>query len=208
MIKLIFTIFAIFFAIFLLSGCSLKNIFTRKNVDRYTINYDAPLAEDDPDEIVATESVYKSTMKPYVVKGRVYYPIPAIKGQIFIGNASWYGPNFHGHKTSNGEIYNMHKRTAAHKTLPINTYVRVTNLKNGLETVVRINDRGPFVEGRIIDLSYQAAKEIGLIKYGVVPVRLEVVSSDNRANKYAKIPTHTKIALSKRIKNVKNFKRN
>ena len=204
MLKLFFTIFAVF----LLTGCGMKNPFVRQNVDRYTINYDAPMVDDDPDEIVASEATYRSTMKPYTVRGQVYYPIPAIEGEIFIGKASWYGPNFHGHKTSNGEIYNMHKRTAAHKTLPINTYVKVTNLKNGKVTVVRINDRGPFVSGRIIDLSYQAAKEIGLIKYGVVPVRLEVVSADKRANKYAKIQTHSKVALTKRTKNGKSIKTN
>ena len=92
------------------------------------------------------------------------------------GNASWYGAPFHGRRASNGEIYDMHKLTAAHRTLPFNTMVRVTNLTNGKVTTVRITDRGPFVENRIIDLSYAAAKEIESIGPGVVPVRLEILS--------------------------------
>jgi len=179
-----FKLFTIIVTIFLLSGCSIKNPFIPSKNINYSA-YDAPAVPDNPDEIIASNAVYKSTMKPYKVKGKWYYPIPAHTGDTFIGNASWYGPNFHGKLTSNGERYNMHKRTAAHKTLPINTYVKVTNLNNGYETIVRINDRGPFVDGRIIDLSYEAAKEIGLIKKGVVPVKLEVVACDESANKYA-----------------------
>jgi rare lipoprotein A len=83
-------------------------------------------------------------------------------GNIQKGLASWYGPDFHGKLTSNREIYNMHALTAAHKTLPFGTYVRVTNLNNGKSVVVRINDRGPFIKGRIIDLSYAAARKLGL----------------------------------------------
>ncbi len=93
------------------------------------------------------------------------------------GLASWYGPEFHGRPTSSKEIYNMNDMTAAHPTLPFGTYVMVTNLNNGLSTIVRINDRGPFVPGRIIDLSYAAAKVIGAVGPGVVPVRLEVLTS-------------------------------
>ncbi len=136
-------------------------------------------------EIKNSESMYKATMRPYKVKGVWYYPKPVEIGDVFIGKASWYGPNFHGELTSNGERYNMYARTAASKTLPINTWVKVTNLDNGLETVVRINDRGPFVRGRIIDLSYTAAQDINLIRNGVCNVKLEVVDYDKRANKYA-----------------------
>jgi peptidoglycan lytic transglycosylase len=93
------------------------------------------------------------------------------------GNASWYGAPFHGRRASNGEVYDMNKLTAAHRTLPFNTIVRVTNLSNGKSTVVRITDRGPFVENRIIDLSYAAAREIESIGPGVVPVRLEILSA-------------------------------
>jgi rare lipoprotein A len=92
------------------------------------------------------------------------------------GNASWYGVPFDGRRASNGEIYDMHKLTAAHRTLPFETVVRVTNLSNGKSTVVRITDRGPFVDNRIIDLSMAAAREIDSIGPGVVPVRLEILS--------------------------------
>ena len=91
------------------------------------------------------------------------------------GYASWYGPKFHGRKTASGEIFNMYSMTAAHKTLPLGTYVRVTNLKNGRSVVVKINDRGPYVRGRIIDLSYAAAKKLGMIRDGVVPVEIVVL---------------------------------
>jgi rare lipoprotein A len=92
------------------------------------------------------------------------------------GNASWYGVPFNGRRASNGEIYDMYKLTAAHRTLPFETVVRVTNLTNGKSTIVRITDRGPFVENRIIDLSLAAAREIESIGPGVVPVRVEVLS--------------------------------
>ncbi|HEY6465856.1 MAG TPA: septal ring lytic transglycosylase RlpA family protein [Candidatus Acidoferrales bacterium] len=102
---------------------------------------------------------------------------PAIPGQyVEQGIASWYGPQFDGHRTSNGEIYDMHQFTAAHRTLPFGTLLRVTNLTNGLQTEVRINDRGPFVANRIIDLSLSAAKAIQMVGRGTAQVRLEVVS--------------------------------
>lgn len=93
------------------------------------------------------------------------------------GKASWYGAPFHGRQASNGETYDMYKFTAAHRTLPFNTMVRVTNMTNGKSTTVRITDRGPFVDNRIIDLSYAAAKQIESIGPGVVPVQLEILSA-------------------------------
>ena len=95
---------------------------------------------------------------------------------IQTGVASWYGPTFHGKSTSNKEIYDMHDLTAAHKSLPFGTYVVVTNLNNGKSVTVRINDRGPFVKGRIIDLSYAAARAVDLIGTGTAPVRLEILA--------------------------------
>ena len=112
--------------------------------------------------------------KPYKVFGKWYQPLPDSKGFRQRGIASWYGKDFHGKKTSNGEIYNMYAVTAAHKTLPLGTYVRVHNFENGREIKVRINDRGPFVRGRIIDLSYTAAKDIGIVGPGTA--RVEVVA--------------------------------
>jgi rare lipoprotein A len=101
---------------------------------------------------------------------------PAPEGYIEEGNASWYGVPFNGRRSSDGEIYDMNQLTAAHRTLPFDTMVRVTNLNNGKTTVVRITDRGPFVENRIIDLSLAAARSIESIGPGVVPVRLEVIT--------------------------------
>jgi len=100
-----------------------------------------------------------------------YFP----KGDIQTGLASWYGPDFHGKETSSKEIYNMYDMTAAHKSLPFGTHVMVTNLENGKSVMVRINDRGPFVKGRIIDLSYSAARILDMVDQGVVKVRIEVV---------------------------------
>ncbi|HUC42354.1 MAG TPA: septal ring lytic transglycosylase RlpA family protein [Candidatus Micrarchaeaceae archaeon] len=108
---------------------------------------------------------------------------PAVPGEyVEEGVASWYGVPFEGHRTSNGEIYNMHEFTAAHRTLPFNTVVRVTNLRNGKQTEVRINDRGPFVANRIIDLSLSAAQAIDMVGTGTAQVRLEVMSVANGAS--------------------------
>jgi len=106
-------------------------------------------------------------------------PAPAPIGYTEEGNASWYGKPFHGRRASNGETYDMYKLTAAHRTLPFDTMVRVTNLNNGKSTTVRITDRGPFVENRIIDLSLAAAREIESVGPGVVTVRLEVLGDVN-----------------------------
>lgn len=106
-----------------------------------------------------------------------YRPPEGPKGGAETGLASWYGPKFHGRPTSNREIFNMNDMTAAHPTLPFGTYLNVTNLDNGRTAVVRINDRGPFVGGRIIDLSYAAARVLGMIGPGTARVRLEVLES-------------------------------
>lgn len=112
------------------------------------------------------------TLKPYTINGKTYYPIETADGFWETGTASWYGKKFHGRKTANGETYNMYAKTAAHKTLPMDTVLLVQNLDNGRETVVRVNDRGPFVRGRIIDLSYKAASEIGLVKSGLARAKI------------------------------------
>lgn len=117
----------------------------------------------------------KATQKPYTVLGQRYEPLRSHERFVQTGLASWYGKDFHGKKTSNGEIYNMHAMTAAHKTLPLGVFVKVRNMKNGRETIVRVNDRGPFVKGRIIDLSYAAAKKIGIDVAGTAFVRVEAL---------------------------------
>lgn len=113
--------------------------------------------------------------KPYQIKGRWYYPQndPTYKR---IGEASWYGSDFHGRLTANGEIYDMNLLTAAHPTMPLPSYARVTNLKNGSSIIVRVNDRGPFMKDRIIDLSKQAAEILGYATAGVANVKVEYVS--------------------------------
>ena len=108
----------------------------------------------------------------YEVFGRRYHVMEASTGYQERGVASWYGKKFHGRRTSNGEIYNMHAMTAAHKTLPLPTRVRVTNLKNGRSVILRVNDRGPFVDNRIIDLSYSAATELDMIQTGTAMVEV------------------------------------
>jgi rare lipoprotein A len=100
----------------------------------------------------------------------------APRGKSWHGIASWYGRPFNGRRTASGEVFDMHKYTAAHKTLPFGTRLRVTNLRNGRQTLVRINDRGPYVVGREIDLSYVAARDIGILEKGLEKVRLEILS--------------------------------
>ena len=111
----------------------------------------------------------------YVVHGKRYYVKKESTGYVKRGIASWYGKKFHGRKTSNGERYNMYAMTAAHKTLPIPTYLQVTNLDNGKRVVVRVNDRGPFHGNRIIDLSYAAASKLGFVQNGTGRVEIRAV---------------------------------
>jgi peptidoglycan lytic transglycosylase len=111
----------------------------------------------------------------YEVLGKHYQVLPDSKGYSKKGVASWYGTKFHGKKTSNGEVYDMYAMTAAHKTLPIPSYVKVTNLQNGRSVVVRINDRGPFHDNRIIDLSYVAAVKLGIQQQGTGLVEVSAV---------------------------------
>lgn len=112
------------------------------------------------------------TQRPYIINNHTYYPLPTSKGYVESGIASWYGRNFHGKLTSNGEKYNMHDITAAHKLLPMQTMLLVQNRDNGKKLVVRVNDRGPFIQGRIIDLSYGAAKKLGLVNTGTAHVTI------------------------------------
>lgn len=122
----------------------------------------------------------KGWQKPYRVMGESYTPLMSHEGFVEEGTASWYGKKFHGHKTSNGEIYNMYAMTAAHKTLPLGVFVRVKNLDNGREAVVRVNDRGPFVAGRIIDLSYAAASRLGVVGPGTARVIITALGYKNK----------------------------
>ncbi len=115
---------------------------------------------------------------PYEVFGKTYRVLESAEGYREVGIASWYGTKFHGRKTSSGEPYDVYKITAAHKSLPLPTYVQVTNLENGRTLVVRVNDRGPFKAGRIIDLSYAAAVQLGVFPRGTARVRVEAIPVD------------------------------
>jgi rare lipoprotein A len=117
----------------------------------------------------------------YVVDGKTYHVLASSKGYVARGIASWYGTKFHGQRTSSGETYDMYAMTAAHRTLPLPTYARVTNLRNGRSVIVRINDRGPFHSNRIIDLSYAAASKLGIVEEGTGLVQVEAI--DPRAPK-------------------------
>lgn len=129
-----------------------------------------------PDAVPKHEARTRAGNKnPYTVRGKTYYLIEDERNYKARGMASWYGNKFHGHKTSNGEVYDMYGMTAAHKTLPIPSYVRVTHLDNNRSVVVRVNDRGPFHEGRIIDLSYAAAKKLGITQQGTGRVEVEII---------------------------------
>jgi rare lipoprotein A len=138
-----------------------------------------PLANE---TLAAKSKRIPGTQRPYVINNRTYSPLPSAVGFEQVGIASWYGSDFHGRKTSNGEKYNMYDITAAHKLLPMHTMLLVTNLDNGKETVVRVNDRGPFVQGRIIDLSYGAAQKIALIKSGTARVKITALG-ETKLNK-------------------------
>lgn len=113
---------------------------------------------------------------PYTVLGRRYHVLPTADGFVEEGIASWYGKKFHGHKTSNGEVFDMYRISAAHTRLPIPTWVRVTNLENNQSIVVRVNDRGPFHPDRVIDLSYAAAVKLDMQRQGTARVRVEVLN--------------------------------
>ena len=127
------------------------------------------------------------TQRPYVINNRTYYPLPSSEGYVESGIASWYGRDFHGRNTSNGERYDMHDITAAHKLLPMQTMLLVENRDNGKKIVVRVNDRGPFVKGRIIDLSYGAAKKLGLVNSGTARVTITALGEVQKKSNQGKI---------------------
>lgn len=161
--------------VLLIGGCTTKN-------GSYSQPSYKPSKKHPSEQLAMSSSnIYKkngelhATMRPYTVMGQEYCPTVIRVGDVLSGRASWYGNDFHGKQTSNGEAYDMYAMTAAHKTLPMNTVVRVTNQETNAQTVVRINDRGPFVESRIIDLSYTAANELGIVQKGSAQVTLEIL---------------------------------
>ena len=171
----------IILSIFIIASCG-----TTSN-SRYAMRHDkAPTRLPTADEIIDITPMYepysRGGNKDYTVRGISYQVMKSAVGYTQEGNASWYGSKFHGHLTSNGEIYNMYTLSAAHKNLPLPSFVKVTNLNNGQTITVRVNDRGPFHHDRIIDLSYGAAHRLDMLKSGTTRVSIEVLTfPDNRS---------------------------
>jgi rare lipoprotein A len=132
-----------------------------------------------PDAQPKVEPLNRFANNPYTVLGQTYVPDTSGRAYEAEGIASWYGRKFHGQRTSSGELYDMYGMTAAHPTLPIPSYARVTNLQNGKSVIVRINDRGPFHSDRVIDLSYTAAYKLGLVRNGSGRVRVESIDAND-----------------------------
>ncbi len=196
-----------------LSGCSHQGKKDWKKADeyqrsRYTQAVDSmPLhgatAAQLTDAVPRHEPKTKAgNLSPYKVFGKTYRVLPTAKGYAAKGDASWYGMKFHGHKTSNGEIYDVNKMSAAHKTLPLPSYVKVTNLVNGKTCVVRINDRGPFKHGRLIDLSYAAAKKLDYIHSGTARVKVEAITPKRNVVIAAREVSKERLDVTKKIEKV------
>ena len=165
-----------------LSSCSIIVSEPEPNAGRYSQKKDSipdrlPTLLEMTDPVPKAEPLSSGGNRPYRLFGQHYTPLTDITSHTEIGIASWYGNKFHGHLTSNGETYNMFSMTAAHKTLPLPSYVKVTNLDNGKSAIVRVNDRGPFHRDRIIDLSYSAANKIGMLQQGTARVQLQLLQS-------------------------------
>ncbi len=135
--------------------------------------------DDTPDAVPRSEPLHRYANRPYIALGKNYTPLTEPGNYKERGIASWYGKKFHGQRTSSGEVYDMYGMTAAHPTLPIPSYARVTNLANKKSVVVRVNDRGPFLHDRIMDLSYVAAHKLGLVGNGSTEVEVESIAVDS-----------------------------
>lgn len=140
-----------------------------------------------PDPVPRWEALHKPALRPYEVFGKRYVPHTSVRSYQARGLASWYGKKFHGQKTSIGEPYDMFAMTAAHPTLALPSYARVTNLQNGRSVVVRVIDRGPFHAGRIIDLSYTAAHKLDIVRHGSAPVEVVAIIPTGRDTSYAQL---------------------
>lgn len=164
--------------IFTVAGCGFKHQKDGAPASAGSLNIGMATAHAE-DAIPRLEPVTrKGNTSPYTVFGKTYHLLPSSEGYSAQGMASWYGTKFHGKQTSNGEIYDLNLMTAAHKTLPIPCYVRVINRQNGRSAIVRVNDRGPFHDDRLIDLSYAAAVKLGFADSGTAPVFIETVAPD------------------------------
>ncbi len=174
---------------FLASGCSIRGTAPAAPPPSATVTRDPAVPPPPRDLAAIPDAVPRAEPRSrygnppsYEVFGRRYFLLPTAVGHVERGMASWYGPGFHNERTSSGEPYDMYAMTAAHKTLPIPAYAEVTNLRNGRRVVVRINDRGPFVGDRIIDLSYTAAWKLDMLREGTAPVEVRVLTPDAPAS--------------------------
>ncbi len=151
---------------------------------------DAPANLDSlPDAVPQAEPLHRYANRPYSALGKTYTPLQTVGSYKERGNASWYGKKFHGQRTSIGDTYDMYGMTAAHPTLPVPSYARVTNLANGKTVIVRVNDRGPFLHDRIIDLSYAAAHKLGYVNHGSAEVEVESIAVNGNAPLAAAVTT-------------------
>jgi rare lipoprotein A len=187
---------ALSLAIFILSGCSLTRHDRPETPARTTIPSGSNVPATPPDVLNVPDAVPRAEPRGtrgnppfYEVFGKRYYVMASSEGWVERGTASWYGPGFHAASTSLGEPYDMYAMTAAHKTLPIPCYAEVTNTRNGRKVIVRINDRGPFVGDRIIDLSYTAAAKLDMLLQGTAPVEVRVITPGRGGPGSAEPPT-------------------
>jgi rare lipoprotein A len=155
-----------------------------------------------PDAVPRWEPLHKPALRPYEVFGKRYVPNTSIRPYKARGLASWYGKKFHGQKTSIGERYDMFAMTAAHPTLALPSYARVTNLNNGRSVVVRVIDRGPFHAGRIVDLSYTAAHKLDIIRNGSAQVEVEAIIPDSSSTSYAQLAPPAEPANPPRVESI------
>ncbi len=193
----LFKLLSIILVLNLLAACG--------NTSRYSQTHDSiptrlPTSSELVEPAPKVESPSRGGNKPYQVFGKNYKVMNSAQGYVAEGVASWYGNKFHGHLTSNGETYDMYAFSAAHKSLPLPTYLQVTNLANNKSVIVRVNDRGPFHQDRLIDLSYSAAYKLGYLAQGTAKVKIEAITAANLAkfspqlikkNQIAKTPKPT-----------------
>ncbi|NMM40720.1 septal ring lytic transglycosylase RlpA family protein [Pseudoalteromonas arctica] len=193
-------IFSCLWLVVFLSACSSSGI---NHSDRYSMRHDSaplrvPTELEMQDAIVTEVSKSASAGRAYTVNGKNYTPMLDETGYSEEGIASWYGRKFHGYHTSNGEVYDMFAMTAAHKTLPLPSFVKVTNTSNGKSVIVRVNDRGPFHDDRLIDLSYAAAYKLGYYHHGTAKVKLEAITMPDSTARLSYI----QVAAGSTLKNI------
>ncbi len=176
------------------------------STSRYSMRHDAaplrkPTQLEQQDVKVMPVKISQTASKPYTINGKRYFPMNQIKQFTESGIASWYGRKFHGELTSNGEVYDMFAMSAAHKTLPLPSFIKVINIDNNKSAIVRVNDRGPFHDGRIVDLSYSAAYKLGIYQSGTGNVRIEVIDPDIQTS----LHTYIQVAAASNYNNIKTL---